>query len=401
MPQPKQESTMKKIMNFWICAAAVLVGQSHASLAQSIDDERMNRDIEVAENILSTLIKRELGQDGTFFGLDVKGTYQPGYGVTFRLPPDHSMPFVISIGSDDMKRGATVISNGFSYRYSVTPDEPMEKPDPAEPAMYDLKDKAKIKRKVAVDSVRSAYNRQMIEAATSFILDYGDLMSQLASEEKIIVTNQSERPRFYFDSGTRTRISVEGTKGDIAALKQGKLTREQAVKKLTVVNTESVEEKDADLEILSSIFSRLYHPDVSKTYFTDGNVYFERLKDYGAIYYMQMISSIERNLNRFFLPTQNADNLDQAARDKKVAELYPVFEKELKENILEYGRTVKSLKDNEQLIFNVSLTKCTGCSIPSTLELSIMGSVLKDFGSGKIDKDAALHKFAVKKGADQ
>jgi hypothetical protein len=253
---------------------------------------------------------------------------------------------------------------------------------------------------MTIDSVRSAYNLQMIAAATNFILDYGDLMSQLAPEEKIVVTNQSDRPRF-FDRGKGSRISVEGTRSDITALKQGKLSREQAVKKLTVVNTESVEERDADLEILSSIFSRLYHPDVSKTYFIDGNVYYERLKDYGAIYYMQMISSIERNLNRFFLPTQNADNLDQTARDKKVAELYPVFEQELKENILEYGRTVKTLKDNEQLIFNISLTKCTGCAIPSTLEVGIAGSVLKDFGSGKIDKNGALRKFTVKKGANQ
>jgi hypothetical protein len=388
---------MKKIISFWVSAAMVLVGQSQLSFGQSIDDERMNRDIEVAENVLSTLIKHELGQDGKIFGLDVKGSYQPGYGVTFRLPPDHTMPFVISIGPNDMKRGATVISDGFSYRYSISGDDSNEKP---EPEVYDLKEKAREKRMMTVDSIRSAYNQQMIAAATNFILDYGDLMSQLAPEEKIVVTNQSDRPRF-FDSRKGTRISVEGTRSDITALKQGKLSREQAVKKLTVVNTETVEEKDADLEILSSIFSRLYHPDVSKTYFIDGNVYYERLKDYGAIYYMQMISSIERNLNRFFLPTQNADNLDQTARDKKVAELYPVFEQELKENILEYGRTVKTLKDNEQLIFNISLTKCTGCAIPSTLELSIAGSVLKDFGAGKIDKNAALRRFTVKKGTNQ
>ncbi len=390
---------MKKIMKFWIGAMMVLVVQSKTSFSQSKDDERMNRDIEVAENVLSTLIKHEMGQDRTFFGLDIKGSYQPGYGVTFRLPPDQTMPFVISIGPDNMNQ-ATVISDGMTYRYSISTDGSSEKGKLADGDAYTLKEKAREKRRLTADSVRAAYNDQMIKAATNFILDYGDLLSELAPDEKIVVTNQADRPRF-FDSGKRTRISVEASKGDVTALKQGKLTRDQAIKKLTVVNTQSVETREPDMEILSSIFSRLYHPDVSKTYFLEGNVYYERLKDFGAVYYMQMMSSVERDLNRFYLPTQNLDNLDQKERDKKVAGLYPVFEQEVKENILEYGRTLKSLKDNEALVFNISLTKCTGCSIPGTLELSIIGAVLKDFGSGKIDKDAALRKFTVKKGANQ
>lgn len=391
---------MKKIINFWIGAMMALVVQPNGAVAQSADSERMNRDIEVAENVLSTLIKHEMGQDRTFFGLDIKGSYQPGYGVTFRLPPDHTMPFVISIGADNMGDGPVVV-DGMTYRYKFSTDDSPDKPRPPEAEAYKLKEKAKEKRKMSADSVRAVYNEQMIKAATDFILDYGDLLSQLPPDEKITVTNQSDRPRFYFDSGKRTRVSVEGTRGDVTALKQGKLTRDQALKKLKVVNTESVETREPDLEILSSIFSRLYHPDVSKTYFMEGNVYYERLKDFGAVYYMQMMSSVERDPNRFYLPTQNIDNLDQKERDKKVAALYPAFEQEMKENILEYGRTLKSLKDNESLIFNISLTKCTGCSIPGTLELNVNGSVLKDFGSGRMDRNAALQKIAVKKGANQ
>lgn len=378
-----------------------LVVQPKGAIAQSANSERMNRDIEVAENVLSTLIKHEMGQDRAFFGLDIKGSYQPGYGVTFRLPPDYTMPIVISIAGQDKVGVAPVVVDGMTYRYSITTDGSPDKPRPPEPEGYKMKEKMKDKRKLATDSVRAVYNEQMIKAATDFILDYGDLLSQLGPDEKITVTNQSDRPRFYFDSGKRTRISVEGSRGDLTALKQGKLTRDQALKKLKIVNTESVETREPDLEILSSIFSRLYHPDVSKTYFIEGNVYYERLKDFGAVYYMQMMSSVERDPSRFYLPTQNIDNLDQKERDKKVAALYPAFEQEMKENILEYGRTLKSLKDNESLVFNISLTKCTGCSIPGTLELTVNGSVLKEFGSGKMDKTAALQKIAVKRGANQ
>jgi hypothetical protein len=62
---------------------------------------------------------------------------------------------------------------------------------------------------------------------------------------------------------------------------------------------------------------------------------------------------------------------------------------------------VKSLKDDEVLVFNVKLTKCKGCGIPSTLEVTVKGSVLKEYGSGKSDKASAMNKLIIKKGADQ
>jgi hypothetical protein len=117
---------------------------------------------------------------------------------------------------------------------------------------------------------------------------------------------------------------------------------------------------------------------------------------------MQVYSSNQGEMNRrYVMPTVGLENLDQAARDKKVKELYPQFEKEIEADILEYGRTVKSLKPEESLIFNIRLTKCEGCGIPSTLEISVKSDVLKDYSAGKLSKEAALGKFVVKKGAIQ
>ena len=67
------------------------------------------------------------------------------------------------------------------------------------------------------------------------------------------------------------------------------------------------------------------------------------------------------------MPTVGLEDVDQATRDKTVKELYPKFEQELKDNILEYGRTLKSLKDDEVLVFQVKLTRCVGCEIPSII----------------------------------
>lgn len=397
----KAKHIMKKAINICISAIIVLSIHSHRAVGQSIDEERMRRDIEVAENVLATLIKQEFQEASIFFGLDVRGSYQPGYGVTFRVPSDNSMPlFSISVGRDQRRELAPVISGDNSYNYTFRTDGDSDERR-AQDRTITLKDKNKERKEISLDSARNSFNERVIRAAQSFIVDYGDFISQLQPNEKIVVTNQGDRHHFIFSPGKRTRISVEGTRADITAFRQGKLSRDQAVKKLTVINTESVEAKEPDMEMLSSIFSRLYRPDLSKTYFAEGNVYYERLKDFGTIFYMQMLSSVERNPNRHTIPTLGLEDLDQAARDKKVAELYPAFEQEIKQNILEYGRTVKSLKDDESLIFNISLTKCKGCGIPSTLELAIKSSALREFSEGKIDRTAAMNRFTVKRGANQ
>jgi len=379
---------------------------SPAIAQQKIDDDRMRRDIEVAENVLQTLIKQQMNQQNGFFGIEIKGTYLPGYGVTFKLPNDNIAPFFISISGDDVMpviSGTPGPPGTYSYSWS-TEENDEERGDRGDVHVMKLKDRAREKRRMNMDSVRDNYYVNLITASKEFIIDYGDFISQLAPNEKIVITNQLENNRgWYFNAGKRTHVSIEGTKSDITAFKQGKLSRDQALAKIKVVKAESVDAKSPDMELMSSIFSRLYSPDLSKTFFTEENVYYEVLKDYGVIYYMQVFSSNQSGYNEttVSMPTLGLEEVDMETRDKKVIEIYPKFEQEIKDNILEYGRTIKSLKDDEVVSFNITLTRCKGCGIPSTLELSIKSGVLKDYSGNKIDKAAALSKFVVKKGVAQ
>jgi hypothetical protein len=395
---------MKKKITFWVSGLMAMILLSNIAIAQKFDEERMTRDIEVAENVLATLIKQELNHH-RMFGLDIKGAYQPGYGVTFRLPGDYMAPMVFTIQRDGMEDNVPVIySTDGAYTISTREREAEEAEgkNKEKEKDYKLKEKSRQMKKVSADSVRDAYNLSVIKAAKDFVLDYGDFISQLGPNEKIIVTNRGTQDHWaQFGNQKRSHLSVEAVKSDISAFRQGKISRDQALAKVKVVNTESVNEKLPDIEMLSSIFNRLYRADLSKTYFTENMVYYEVLKDYGVIYYMNVYSSNERDYKRYSMPTLGLDDVDKETRDKKVIELYPKFEKELKENILEYGRTLKSLKDEEVLIFNVTLTKCKGCNIPESIEVSIKASALKDYGTGKIDQGAALSKFTVKKGANQ
>lgn len=425
---------MKRV-RFFLMSGMVALGMSWAA-AQKVDDERMQRDIAVSENALSTLIRQEFDKRN-FFPMEVKGNYVAGYGVTFTIPTT-MFGSVWSVG-----RGANdiVVLDGtpgaYSYSWSIDEDGEVlsetirgdlekERMD-AELAMkkaekemksakkeMELAEKeargaavraprpARIATRTNSDSLQKVANAKVINAAKNFIADYGDMISQLAPNERIVVSNRADGQfMFYGQKSRRSLLSVEGLKSDLTQFRQGKITREQLLSKIKVTNTESSGKAEPDMELLTSIFSRLYSSDLSKTFYTQGNVYYDRLTDFGAIVYMQVYSSNQVEDGLFDMPTVNLRDVDQEQRDKKVKELYPIFENELKENILDYARTLKSLGDNEQLVFNVKLTKCKGCGIPADIEVSVKNSVLKDYSSGKLDKSSALGKITVKKGPGQ
>ena len=410
---------MKTIVRFWKSAVWMVMLVSQPLFAQKIDEQRMQRDIVVAQNVLSTLIKQQFDQQRMFFPLEVTANYQPGYGVTFYLPADFTTPIQFAIGGMDndivtwdnngIPGAPEPTQNGFTFNMNTNQedyeDASEDQNNQQQIKTIRLKGKSPKGKRVDMDSVRDSYNLKVIEAAKMFLVDYGDMITQLQPEERIIVANQGDQPHVwvgqYFSSPQRTHLSVEVLKSDLTSYKQGKINRDQAYSKIKVVNTQSMDAVEPDFELLSSIFNSLYRVDLSKTYFTEDNIYYERLKDYGVVYYMQMFSGIEIDYKRFAMPTLGLEDIDLPTRNKKVAELYPQFEKEMKENILDYGRTLKSLKDNESLIFQIKLTRCAGCGIPTTLECTVKGSVLKEYSAGKLDKNAALSKMNIKKGANQ
>lgn len=424
---------MKKLI------ASVVLGLSlTVTMAQSGAEERMERDIQIAENVLGSLIKQQMG-DQLFMPMEVEGSYRPGLGITFSVPNSSLLNWIVVPKAPRTPKVKVYGGQGNGYSYTIETDEEGDvvteeirgESRRAEEEAMKAEERAKQEQEKARSAERSAerefqrswegmtvtgssdaaekdskeYNKFLIEAAKVFLSDYTTILSQLKAEEKITITNRGSEGgnRYWRFMGDEKRffLSVEATGADIQQHQAGKLNREQFISKIKIVESEVDSERSQDLELLTTIFDRLYQPDLSKTFFTEENTYYERLKDYGAVFYMQVFSSNQLDRGYFNMPTQNAERITEEERNKKVTELYPAFEKELKENILEYGRTLKSLKPEEVLVFNVKLTKCAGCGIPSTLEVTVKASVLSDYMSGKLNTSAALNKMELKKGVKQ
>jgi len=155
-------------------------------------------------------------------------------------------------------------------------------------------------------------------------------------------------------------------------------------------------EKIQDLELFASIVKRLYSPDLSETFFTDRTPSYERIDNYGAIFYMKTYSSYA-NKDLYEMPVLSRSDIDSEERKQTIIKLYPQFEADMKMVMLDYGRTISSLGDNESLVMDIKLTRCEGCNIPKSIVLTAPMQIINQYGQQKISIESASKQIKIKK----
>ena len=348
-------------------------------MAQKIDEQKMERDLEVAKNILGTLLK-DNEHRGIWSSHSIQATYIDDYGVIITIPYTSS---VMRLRGLTFSPGKDVVVVGGDGNNVVSVNVPKVEAT-----------------KIDADSLFKAKSQQTIEAMRLFLADYGNLISQLGPEQKILITNRENNFRWSDNNRELSEISAEAKMSDLNDFKTGKISRSQLEERIKITNRTHSEEKSTDLELLSTIMGRLYRSDLSNTYYTNSSINYDRLADFGVIYRMQVYSSTSEGDNHRII-TRDVDGLSQEERNNIVKEMYPDFIKGLKENIVEYGKTINSLKASEILMFQVIMTKCVGCNIPKDLEVSVKNQTLMDYSSGKISKAEALSRITVREGPMQ
>jgi len=376
-----------------------------STFGQAIDQKRMDRDLEIAENILQTLSNS--GENRFYSSHNTESSYIPDFGVIFSSPSNN-----FSIRTLDIKGGKNreyIISGNatgrnvivapssegdtYSYSYTTSDDDCDDCPD-----KKDLKEKLKKGQEEWAKKSEDMFKEQ----TTAFLVDYADLIGQLKPSDKIMITSKSKNSHvLWMDDSDKKRQSTGRTaeilKSDLIAYKQGKSSREATIGKIKFASTVKDEKVERDLELFGSIFAKLYDSDMSPTYYSSSHrINYERLDNFGAIYNMRVYSSSQDN-GIHTIRTTRESGLTQEERNQKVNAMYPAFERSIKENILDYGRTIKSLKPNEMLMFKIRLTECKGCEMPRSIEVSVKANILSEYGFGKITKDKAMQSITIKK----
>src|SRR6185436_8715556 len=169
---------------------------------------------------------------------------------TLRIPYEN-YPGAFTIYTENIK-GPTVWGGNDVVEITGAPTKRAREESDAD----EMKEKQqmKLKRSSERDSARYAYGDRLLDAAKTFLADYGDLIG-LEPNERILITTKSERGRDYvyvfsgdYKRAARKVISVEGVKADLTQYKQNKISRDQLMSKFKVTNAEVSEETQPDLE---------------------------------------------------------------------------------------------------------------------------------------------------------
>lgn len=360
-----------------------LVLLTAVSFAQSFDEQRMDRDLKIAENVIATLA----GGDSrmSFYDRNIEGTYIPDFGVMFSVPRN-------TLIYTSRRGGTYSYSTGQSSVVIVDSDEKEERVRAST-----------IESKEDMEKMSEEAGKVMKENITTFLVDYADLIGQLKPSDRIVVQSKGKNELYFREKNSLSKlsegISAQILKSDLIDYKQGKLSREKVIEKIEwteYTNTEVAK----DIELFSTIFSRLYEPDLSNTYYSASRrVNFTRLENFGVTFRMKFYSSSSDD-GLHTIRTTGESGLSQEERNEKVNAMYPAFEESFKENLLDYGRTIKSLSEDEMLIFKAEMTECRGCEMPEEIEVTVKAKTLKDFDAGKLTRDKALAQINIKKKRD-
>jgi len=401
-----------------------------------IDETRMKRDLEVATTVLNSLVNNSGVMRWSGVNGSTEGRYIDGYGVILSMPNNH-----VIFGNIPFERFPENNSRSFIIRDSDT-DLSVTYNDDIEEMVEELTEQAleieearslngraqkmaerdqelalreqelalkaqKLANKtisvLRLDSLKAENDEKRIYKMQLFLLDYAHLISQLKPDEKVLVVDKSNQvygnSSFYnVETAKRNKLSVEITMADAKAYQQGKISREEALSRLVINKNNQPKKVYKDLELFSSIFDRLYSRDLAETYYKYGKVSYDKIDGLGALFFMKTVSSVKADDDFWRLPTQDERGLNQQERDKLVKSLYPKFEEQLKENLITYGRTITSLKEDEKLIFKAKITQCDGCDIPKNIELSIGMDDLAAYNSGTLNMQEAMARVTINEG---
>jgi len=414
---------------------------------EDIDEKKMERDLKISKNILATLIKSD---SDSFFGDDaIDVSYVKGYGVIFSIPEHlvyfHSggraftIPEIPPIPEIDVDFDVE-----FYGDFDFSEDGQVDVVEQIEDQKADAQEQRK---KIIIQQKELQKNRQEIEHAReqmaraqkeaqkavvvhnnnvftmhnmhareteidwenimiTFMKDYADLIGQLDPSEKILIRQNSPFNERAFswtkkaggddeENEINGNISAEVLRKDIAAYKAGKINENTFVSRIKI-EKKVAQKKVADLEMFASIFDRYYSSELTETFYCQGTPRYELLEGFGVIYHIKASAGGRSYRVRQRSSGNNtwSDSDANAASDDE--KLYPIFKEDLKAFMLDYGRTIRSLQDDDKVLLEIELNVCANCKIPRKLELSTKMSVLKEYDQQKLARNKALDQIEIK-----
>jgi len=321
-----------------------------------------------------------------------EGTYMSDYGVIFSSN-------ISGTGLINLSRQLTEQANpNPAQRYSW-PDGDVEiyYYDAEDNDAADQEELAKIEAD-ADNAWTSDPEYRFKRIAFEFLGNYSSILGDLKSGEKITVqvNIKSINPRIVFrgqiasNENDQKFFSATAKKEDMDTYQAELLTEEQFMKRIEFSSEEDMDEKEPELELLASMIHRLYKKDLTNSFSLRRTPRYERLKGFGVIYYLDFSKTGNQ-----FVWRNNGDRYTLGSKDNDmdpyvVEQKYEQLEKELPEQMIDYGRLLKKMQPGEKLVFKAILPNCKKCEVPNSLEYSVSQETLEAYNKNRMSLDKAI-----------
>jgi hypothetical protein len=272
--------------------------------------------------------------------------------------------------------------------------------------------------KSRTDSVLQAHNALITGNMREFLVNYADAIGQLSPNERVMVVyNENARSGHSYISGcgdcgpeSMPRISAEVKREDLASYRAGKLNRKDLESRIRINQDNQSKENFAEYKVFAGILQSLY-PVSQEVSYKVNNISYHLLPSFGVIYLVDMNLRHEgstvvrvRSGETFSSSTSSGGNVTSSVTTKAQADsalnrvkenAFVQFKKDIKETMLDYGRTLRNLSPDQVILLSVALPACKGCNVPERANVSVKRSVLEAYESNKMSRQQALEAISI------
>lgn len=344
---------------------------------------KMEKDIVILQNVLGDLF----GNGDSFFSTSrsAKGMYIPGGGVIFSMSSRSSYGELLVEYADVVR-----LSSGQN-------DEPEEE--------------------LEVDEFNKKTEEAIREKSKEFLTNYGSLLSELKSGEKLMLNvdysirqdrdaQRRSGNRITFASrSNQKRMQSSISYKTLNDFSTGKINLQQAMNAVETSIIEDAEKDMTDAKILAGILDDLMQSSMDGKFRRRSKTNWTYFDGFGLMFNIQMsTSSRGSGLVVYSQGSGLVTRVDDSEREKELADLakeleeaYPEFENMLKENVIQYGRTLRSLGAGESVIVNVDFgSVARGSKMPRSIRMIIPKSSIDAYAKGQKSLEQVKKEIDVK-----
>ncbi len=335
---------------------------------------KMEKDIVILQNVLGELFSSK--ESSFYSNQNAKGMHIPGNGVIFNMGNSmYGSTFfeVLSV------RETRIDGSSEKEEEELNPDELNKK------------------------------NKENLRAKSKeFLANYGSLLSELKSGEKVmlnldfsVISDRSKestsdsRVAFMGPRANKKRMQSSISYKTISDFTSGKISLDQAMNAVEIKIVEDVDKDMTDAKILAGILDDLLQSSIDGKFKRRSPTAWTYFDGFGIMFNIQMATKASSSIVLRGWTGDLANSAVTVKRDdekakqdeellKGMEEAYPEFENMLKENIVQYGRTLRSLKDGESIIINVDFGGVyTESKIPRSIRMVVPKSTIDAYAKGQ------------------